>query len=376
MPAIRERLRLVAGVISQALARQGNQTALDEALQEIRHLHDRLADGRERGADDGHRDAARGEDPALVASGRLGEPDDQALAGAGRTGRADAGHCPAARRDRRRQGSVCAGDPRSQPAAQPPHGSGQLRGDSARAHRERVVRPRARRLHRRAVAADRTLRGRQPVDALPRRDRRAAAGSAGEAAARAAGTGDRAAGQHAAAQDRRPDHRRHQPQPRTGGRPTARSARISSTASTCSRSSCRRCASASRTSPGWCGRSSTSSRALFGKRIESVSKDSLRDLQGYSWPGNVRELRNVIERAVILATGPHLVVQAPKPSVARRGRPPRRSRRWKSATSAACSRAPTGGCAGAAAPPNVSASSRPRSRAGWRGSGITRKKAS
>jgi transcriptional regulator with GAF, ATPase, and Fis domain len=54
---------------------------------------------------------------------------------------------------------------------------------------------------------------------------------------------------------------------------------------------------------------------LFGKRIESVSKDSLRDLQGYSWPGNVRELRNVIERAVILASGPHLVVQAPKPSV-------------------------------------------------------------
>ena len=54
---------------------------------------------------------------------------------------------------------------------------------------------------------------------------------------------------------------------------------------------------------------------LFDKRIESVSKDGLRDLQNYSWPGNVRELRNVIERAVILANGPHLVVRAPKPSV-------------------------------------------------------------
>jgi transcriptional regulator with GAF, ATPase, and Fis domain len=53
----------------------------------------------------------------------------------------------------------------------------------------------------------------------------------------------------------------------------------------------------------------------FGKNIESVSKESLQDLQSYSWPGNVRELRNVVERAVILATGPRLVLQAPKPSI-------------------------------------------------------------
>ncbi len=32
----------------------------------------------------------------------------------------------------------------------------------------------------------------------------------------------------------------------------------------------------------------------------------------YPWPGNVRELRNVIERAVILATGRQLVVGAPR----------------------------------------------------------------
>jgi transcriptional regulator with GAF, ATPase, and Fis domain len=37
-----------------------------------------------------------------------------------------------------------------------------------------------------------------------------------------------------------------------------------------------------------------------------------RDLQRYQWPGNVRELRNVIERAVILATGRQLVVAAPQ----------------------------------------------------------------
>jgi PAS domain S-box-containing protein len=50
----------------------------------------------------------------------------------------------------------------------------------------------------------------------------------------------------------------------------------------------------------------------FGKTIESISKDSLRELQRYPWPGNVRELRNVIERAVILATGRQLVVAAPR----------------------------------------------------------------
>ena len=115
---------------------------------------------------------------------------------------------------------------------------------------------------------------------------------------------DRAARQHAADQGRRPHHRRHQPQPRRGGRATRRSARICSTASTCSRSPCRRCASGSRTSRRWSGASSTSSRTLFGKTIESISKDSLRELQRYPWPGNVRELRNVIERAVIVANGP------------------------------------------------------------------------
>ena len=50
----------------------------------------------------------------------------------------------------------------------------------------------------------------------------------------------------------------------------------------------------------------------FGKTIKSISEESLRDLQRYPWPGNVRELRNVIERAVILATGPELVVAAPR----------------------------------------------------------------
>lgn len=52
--------------------------------------------------------------------------------------------------------------------------------------------------------------------------------------------------------------------------------------------------------------------AAFGKNIESVAKESMLALQRYSWPGNVRELRNVIERAMIVANGPQLRIDAPK----------------------------------------------------------------
>ncbi|NWG93308.1 MAG: sigma-54-dependent Fis family transcriptional regulator, partial [Parvularculaceae bacterium] len=50
--------------------------------------------------------------------------------------------------------------------------------------------------------------------------------------------------------------------------------------------------------------------ARIGRRIERVSDATLARLAGYAWPGNVRELENVIERAVILARGPELEVDA------------------------------------------------------------------
>jgi DNA-binding NtrC family response regulator len=49
-----------------------------------------------------------------------------------------------------------------------------------------------------------------------------------------------------------------------------------------------------------------------------VGKDSLAALQRYNWPGNVRELRNVIEREMIIATGPTLTVGVPRPLLAQR----------------------------------------------------------
>ena len=51
---------------------------------------------------------------------------------------------------------------------------------------------------------------------------------------------------------------------------------------------------------------------LYRKRIDSISKESISALQRYEWRGNVRELRNVIERAVIVANGPHLIVEPPR----------------------------------------------------------------
>jgi transcriptional regulator with GAF, ATPase, and Fis domain len=45
-----------------------------------------------------------------------------------------------------------------------------------------------------------------------------------------------------------------------------------------------------------------------GKRLDGVSRGTMQRLQEYPWPGNIRELENVLERAVILATGSTLEV--------------------------------------------------------------------
>jgi len=46
----------------------------------------------------------------------------------------------------------------------------------------------------------------------------------------------------------------------------------------------------------------------MGKRIESVSRETMDALCRYAWPGNIRELQNLIERAVLLSSGPALRV--------------------------------------------------------------------
>ena len=50
----------------------------------------------------------------------------------------------------------------------------------------------------------------------------------------------------------------------------------------------------------------------MGKSIESIPRRTMQELQAYPWPGNVRELRNVIERAMILSKGSNLQVEVPR----------------------------------------------------------------
>jgi formate hydrogenlyase transcriptional activator len=46
----------------------------------------------------------------------------------------------------------------------------------------------------------------------------------------------------------------------------------------------------------------------MNKTIETIPKDTMDALTRYDWPGNIRELQNLIERAVILSSGPALDV--------------------------------------------------------------------
>ena len=52
----------------------------------------------------------------------------------------------------------------------------------------------------------------------------------------------------------------------------------------------------------------------YGKRIDAIPRRNMTALQQYLWPGNIRELRNVVERAMIVATGPQLSIAPPASS--------------------------------------------------------------
>ena len=56
--------------------------------------------------------------------------------------------------------------------------------------------------------------------------------------------------------------------------------------------------------------------AGMNKAVETIRRVDMERLQNYDWPGNVRELRNVVERALILCTGPTLRISPPESSSA------------------------------------------------------------
>lgn len=46
----------------------------------------------------------------------------------------------------------------------------------------------------------------------------------------------------------------------------------------------------------------------MGRRIKGFTRKDTQVLTDYAWPGNVRELKHIIERAVILSEGPHIIL--------------------------------------------------------------------
>jgi PAS domain S-box-containing protein len=54
--------------------------------------------------------------------------------------------------------------------------------------------------------------------------------------------------------------------------------------------------------------------ARMNTAVETIRREDMDRLQSYDWPGNVRELRNVVERALILCTGPTLRIGPPASS--------------------------------------------------------------
>ena len=100
------------------------------------------------------------------------------------------------RRERLRQGTGGARDPPALDARGRAVRQAQLRRDPARPGRERAVRPRARRVHRRGAEPQGADRAGRPGHAVPGRDRRPVARGAGQAAARARDRRGRARGRH------------------------------------------------------------------------------------------------------------------------------------------------------------------------------------
>ena len=150
-------------------------------------------------------------------------------------------------RNRHGQGTARARHP---PRSLAPHTSArrrQLRGAAGEPRRERALRPRARRVHRRACDADRPLRAGAPRHDPARRGRRAAARAPAQAAPRAAGRPGRAARQPAHGRRRRAGHCRDQPRPDRGSASGSLPPRPVLSAQRVSRSRFRRCAIGART---------------------------------------------------------------------------------------------------------------------------------
>ena len=179
-----------------------------------------------------------------------------------------------------------------------------LRRDAAR---ERALRPREGRLHRRGRAhAQGRFEARRRRHALPRRDRRARRRRMQVKLLRVLQERRvRARRRQRDRAGRRPRRRRDQPRPaRRWSRAGRFRADLYYRLNVVRASTCRRCASAARTSRSLVEHflPRTAQREL-GRRAAGHRARRCRCSAHYDWPGNVRELENVVERALVLSRG-------------------------------------------------------------------------
>ena len=181
-------------------------------------------------ADRGEHPPARGTARALrlLAHHRQQRPDAAGLR-ADRAGGPDQHDGAHPRRVGHRQGAHRARDSLQLAALDQAVRQGQLRGAARLAHRIRAVRLREGRVHGRPGAQEGPLRAGRGRHAVSGRDRRRAPVHAGQAAARAAGAGVRAARRHRGGQGERPADRGDEQGPREGDRRGHASARICTT---------------------------------------------------------------------------------------------------------------------------------------------------
>ena len=207
------------------------------------------------------------------------------------------------RRDRHRQGAGRPRDPLQHAARRQAVRQGQLRGAAREPDRERAVRPREGRLHRRARAekgrfelADGGTLFLDEIGDLSRATQVKLLRVLQEREFERVGGTSRSRSTCAliAATNRDLE---------LAVQAGQRSARTSTTGSTSSRSTCRRCASGGPTSCCSPTTSSRSTRARHGKDVRRISTPAIDMLMAYHWPGNVRELENCIERAVLVCDG-------------------------------------------------------------------------